>query len=347
MTLRWAFIGAGRHARLWAAPALARADAARPVGVWSRQPEKARAFGVEYDLRRVYPSLAELLTDPEVDAVYISTPNNLHAQQALAALDAGKHVLCEKPMATRAEDAARMVSVARAGGLHLGVGFHLRHNRVVAEARRRLAVGDIGSIHYATAQFNLTSSPPPRLHIAHAPWKRDPEQMGGAGALMGLGVHVVDLLRALVDREVVAVQAHATGASPESPLETFGHVLLEFEGGAQGYISYGGSFELSRNDAVVYADNGRLVAADVVDVASAGSLHLTRREGAVDVRTEIWRPEPVDHYQAQFEAFGRCVRDGTAFRASGVDGLRVVEVTSAILESQHRGCRVAVARTDP
>jgi 1,5-anhydro-D-fructose reductase (1,5-anhydro-D-mannitol-forming) len=343
VTTRWAFVGAGRHARLWAAPAVAQADDSSAVGVWSRQPENARAFSAEYGVPRVYTALEELLRDPAVDAVYISTPNNLHAAHALAALAAGKHVLCEKPMATSVADAARMVSLARANGLRLGTGFHLRHNRVVEEARRRLADGAIGTLRYATAQFNLTSAPPPRLSIAHAPWKRDPEQMGGAGALMGLGVHVIDLLRALVDREIVAVQAQATGA----PLETFGHVLLEFEDGVQGYVSYGGTFELSRNDAVLYGEAGRLVAADVVDVASAGSLQIAWREGAADVRTEIWRPDPVDHYRRQFEAFGRAVHDGTDFRASGLDGLRVVEVTTAILDSRRLACRVPVSHLDP
>ncbi len=164
---------------------------------------------------------------------------------------------------------------------------------------------------------------------------------------MGLGVHIIDLLRALVDREVAAVQARATGATSEAPLESFGHVLLEFEGGAEGYISYGGSFELSRNDAVVYGEAGRLVAADVVDVASAGTLHVAWRDNGADLRTEIWRPDPVDHYRRQFEAFGRALYDGTDFHASGMDGLRVVEVTSAILESQRLGRRVAVSRADP
>jgi 1,5-anhydro-D-fructose reductase (1,5-anhydro-D-mannitol-forming) len=346
VTVRWAFVGAGRHARLWAAPAVTLADQSSAVGVWSRQPENARAFGAEYRVPRVYPTLEGLLRDPEVDAVYISTPNNLHAAHALAALDAGKHVLCEKPMATSVDDAGRMVSLAREAGLRLGTGFHLRHNRVIEEARRRLAEGAIGTIRYATAQFSLTSAPPPRLSIAHAAWKRDPQQMGGAGALMGLGVHVIDLLRALVDREVVAVQAHASGGTAEAPLETFGHVLLEFEGGAQGYLSYGGNYQLSRNDAVVYGAAGRLVAADVVDVASAGSLQIAWREDAADLRTEIWRPDPADHYRLQFEAFSRAVRDGTDFRASGVDGLRVVEITAAILESKRRGCRVPVSRLD-
>jgi 1,5-anhydro-D-fructose reductase (1,5-anhydro-D-mannitol-forming) len=255
---------------------------------------------------------------------------------------AGKHVLCEKPMATSILDAVEMLRVAHATGRILGVGFHLRHNLVVEEVEQKVRAGIIGNVKYATAQFNLTSSPPPRLQIPHAIWKRDPEQMGGAGALMGMGVHLIDLLRFVVGSEVCAVQAAAVGMTQESPLESFGQVLLEFDSGAQAHLAYGGSFPLSRNDAVVYGERGRVIAKDVIDVATGGKLELLLIDDATGAGTEANQPAAVDHYQRQFEAFNNALLRGTPFRADGVDGLQAVQVACAIIQAQRSGQRVWV-----
>jgi 1,5-anhydro-D-fructose reductase (1,5-anhydro-D-mannitol-forming) len=345
--VRWGFIGAGRHPRLWIGPAVVRAANAAAAAVWSRQPEHAAQFAAENGVPRVHPTLEALLADPAVDAVFVATPNALHAQHAIAALEAGKHVLVEKPMAVSVDEARAMVRAARTAGRVLGVGFHLRHHALLAEAGRRVAAGAIGSVLQATAQFNLASSPPPRLTIAHAPWKRDPEQMGGAGALMGMGVHLIDLLRFLTGQEVAAVQAIAGGITPEQPLESVGQALLEFDGGAQGHILYGGRFPLSRNDAVLYGSAGRIVAEGVIDVTTGGTLHVTHPEGVTGWRSETLRLELVDHYQREIEAFSAAVAGGAPFAASDLDGLRSVEVTVAIIESVRSGRRVPVEHREP
>ena len=347
MSVRWAYIGAGRHAQLWIAPAMERAANATPIGVWSRQTQTAETLASRHGLPRVYRSLDELLADPDVTAVFVSTPNNLHAAHCIAALRAGKHVLCEKPMAVEVGPALEMNRAAREAHRLLGVGFHLRHHQLLAEARQRVATGETGEIQYATAQFNLTSSPPPRLDIPHAPWKRDPAQIGGASALPGMGVHVLDLLRFLVGQEISAVSACAVGMGPNQPLESFAQVLIDFDGGAQGHLAYGGRFPLSRNDVVLYGSQGRVVAENVVDVATGGTLHLTVPVGRTGWRTESMSPELTDHYQREIEDFGRAIEEGVPFHADGLDGLRSVEGAAAIIESQRTGRRIAVTHTDP
>jgi 1,5-anhydro-D-fructose reductase (1,5-anhydro-D-mannitol-forming) len=346
MTVRWAFVGAGRHAELWIAPAIEAAANAKAVGVWSRQTANAEAFAARHGIDRIYRHLDDAVSDPGVDAIFVSTPNNLHAAHTIAALRAGKHVLCEKPMAVTVAEAEAMIGAARSSAVQLGLGFHLRHHQLLHEARQRVEAGDLGDILYATAQFNLTSSPPPRVNIPHAPWKRDPEQMGGAAALMGMGVHVVDLLRFLIGREIVAVSAFAVDYRPELPLETFAQVLLEFEGGAQGHLAYGGRFPLSKNDLVVYGSKGRIVAEDVVDVRTGGSLHLSVPDGPAGRRVTIHEPQLVDNYQREIEAFSAAVETDQTFAASGIDGLRSVEVQVAIIDSQRSGQRVPVERME-
>jgi predicted dehydrogenase len=182
------------------------------------------------------------------------------------------------------------------------------------------------------------SSPPPRLSIAHAAWKRDAEQMGGAGALMGLGVHVIDLVRYLTGREVAGVSASAAGMTADSPLESFAQVQLQLEGGAQAHLVYGGSFPLSRNDAIVYGSAGRLTLEATIDVASGGALEVAVSDATPPgVKIDRWQPVVADHYRAEIEAFQRGIHGGGAFEADGVDGLRAVEVATAIVESQRGG----------
>jgi 1,5-anhydro-D-fructose reductase (1,5-anhydro-D-mannitol-forming) len=340
VTVRWAYLGAGRHPELWVAPALAAAANAQAAGVWSRRKENAAAFAARHGIPRVYGSLDEALADAAVDAVYIATPNNLHAAHAIAAARAGKHILVEKPMATSVADALEMVGAADAAGVRLGVGFHLRHHAVHEEARRRIERGEIGDLVYATAQFNLVSAPPPRVDIPHAAWKRDPTQIGGAAALPGLGVHVLDLLRFLSGQEVVGVSAVAAGRTVEQPLESFGQVMLELDGGLQAHVAYGGRFPLSQNSVTIYGSRGRLIAEDTIDVATRGRLRLSVPEGHTGRRDEGWQPELVDHYQRQIEAFGHAVEDAAPFGAGGVDGLRAVELATAVIEEYDSGERI-------
>ena len=113
--------------------------------------------------------------------------------------------------------------------------------------------------------------------------------MGGAGALMGLGVHLIDLVRHLVGQEVIGVSAVASWATAESPLESFAQVLLEFPG-AQTHLVYGGSLPLSRNDVVLYGGSGRLTLDGVVDVLSGGALEVALPDGAGGQRLERWAP---------------------------------------------------------
>jgi predicted dehydrogenase len=247
-------------------------------------------------------------------------------------------------MSTTVADATEMVRAADSAGVRLGVGFHLRHHPLHEEARRRVRDGALGDLLYATAQFNLVSAPPPRVAVPHAPWKRDPEQIGGAAALPGLGVHVLDLLRWLSGQEVAAVSASAPDRTADQPLEGFGQVLLEFAGGLQAHAVYGGRFPLSRNDVALYGSEGRLIAADTIDVATGGTLQVSVPDGPAGRRDETWCPdwrsEPVDHYRRQFEAFGRAVEEGAPFGADGQDGLRSVELFQAVIEAYDSGRRV-------
>ncbi|HEX2773752.1 MAG TPA: Gfo/Idh/MocA family oxidoreductase, partial [Micromonosporaceae bacterium] len=127
MTRRWAFIGTGRVSRQMA-EAVGRADGARLHGVLSRRPETAGAFARAHGAATTYASLEAMLADPEVDVVYVASPNGLHREHVVAAAEAGKHVLCEKPMANDPGDCLAMIAACSRAGVRLGIGFQYRQH---------------------------------------------------------------------------------------------------------------------------------------------------------------------------------------------------------------------------
>jgi 1,5-anhydro-D-fructose reductase (1,5-anhydro-D-mannitol-forming) len=340
MTVRWAFVGDGRHAELWMLPAIRAARNCSLIGVWGRRHEKAADFAARYGIERAYSSLRQLVEDDAVDAVYISTPNHLHAEHTIAALEAGKHVLCEKPMAVTISEAERMVLAAQRSGRHLGIGFQLRHHRLIKSVHDQLIAGDFGRVVYVSAQFAEAPSPPPRLDIPHSSWKENQDLVGGALPLMGYGVHVLDLVAYLTDSDVHSITAQNGLHRGDGLGDTFSQVLLAFDSGAHGHIGYGGGFPLSKNDVVIYTEKVRLMLEDVINVHTLGVLHVTREEGAYGWRTQTDCLELPDNYRSQFEAFSAAVGGSDFVGASGLDGLRSVKLTQAVISSQTSGARV-------
>src|SRR5262245_17774925 len=159
VSLGWAVVGLGNIATRVAA-AIDAAHDCFLAAVCSRDPGKAARFAAPFEAH-AYAAFADVLDDPAVGAVYLSTPNALHFEQTMAALQAGKHVLVEKPMALAVSDAQRMERAAGDLGRLLSVGFHLRHHPVHAEIRRRLLAGEVGQVAFAAATFGSNWLEPP------------------------------------------------------------------------------------------------------------------------------------------------------------------------------------------
>src|ERR1700675_2994914 len=152
MTMRWGIIGAGEIAARAMAPALNRAAATKLTAIYSRSMDKAQAFAGRFKAARAYDSLEKMLADPELDAVYIASPNSLHAAHTIQAARAGKHVLCEKPMAIAVADGERMIEECKRSNVKLAVVYQNRYHPAHFEARRHIESGALGEIHFASAQ---------------------------------------------------------------------------------------------------------------------------------------------------------------------------------------------------
>ena len=222
MPLGWGIVGIGSHADLKIAPAMKLADDANLVAVYSRDQQRADSFAQAHGAQAAYSDLDALLADPRVNAVFVASPNYLHAEQTIRAASAGKHVLAEKPMATTVSDAAAMVDACRDHGVKLGMGFELRFHPAHLWARQLLDDGTIGRIRLAHGQWGRGNrgEPEHRPRTGLREWWETPELIGDASVLVGLGVHVFDLMRFLLREEVVEVVAmtdgQTTNGSPSS-----------------------------------------------------------------------------------------------------------------------------------
>ena len=343
MPLGWAIVSTGRHPDQKVAPAINADGGSAIAAVVSRGAERARAFADKHgaSAAAAYDDYGAMLRDPAVGAVYLASPNHLHAEQTAQAAAAGKHVLCEKPMALTLADCRRMVDACREAGVKLGVGFHLRAHPGLQRLRALVAEGALGGVSIAAASWvrgvRGQTAPPPRPPSQE--WWEEPA-MAGAGVMMATGVHCVDALRYALGREVAEVAA-MNDATSGAPLEHMLAMLLRFDGGAIGQVvTSRRTPDWPSQDVAVYGSEGRGALVGGVDTTLTGELAVDTQ--SAQERTAFDPPDPIAVYTGQVEAFRRAVEEGGEPLATGEDGLRAGEVTLAMVESARSGRRVSV-----
>lgn len=249
-TLRLAMVGGGEGAFIGAihrAAAALDGDWRLVAGAFSSDPERNRRSGAMVGIApdRVYASLDALLAAesalPEgerVDAVSIVTPNHLHAPMAIAALDAGFHVFCEKPMALNMEEAKAIAQAAARSGRHFGLAFTYSGYPLVEEARTRVARGDFGKIRLVQVEYaqGWLSQPIDRDGNKQAEWRTDPARAGLGGCLGDIGTHAFHLAEHVSGLRVQELCADLTTHVPGRRLDDDVNVLLRLDQGARGVL---------------------------------------------------------------------------------------------------------------
>ncbi len=332
MVLGWAIVSTGQHADTKIAPAIAETPDAELVAVYSRDRQRAETFAQKHGAPVAYDDITALLRDARVEAVFVNSPNALHADVTIQAARAGRHVLTEKPMATTLNDALAMVRGCRDAGVKLGVGYHLRFHPVHLEARRLLAQDVIGQIALAQGQWGFgvrgEVTPPSRSGLRQ--WWDDPEMIGWASTMMGTGVHVVDVLRFLLGQEVTEVAAITDGQRQDQPLEQLLAMSLRFETGIIATVCCGRRLPDSQHDVIIYGSQGRISGLDTLREGRQGTLEVV--SDTVN-KTEPCTANLLANYIDELTDFHRAIVEDRDPAATGLDGLRVVQVTLAMIAS--------------
>jgi predicted dehydrogenase len=311
------------------APGFAAArEAATLVAVASRSKDKAEATATRHNVGRAHGSYENLLADPDVEAVYIPLPNDQHCEWTLRALEAGKHVLCDKPGALTYADAVRMASAARAAGLRLMEGFMCRHHPQHARVAETVASGEVGEAVHFTGTFTYPAEYAPGA----IRWSRE----HGGGALLDTGVYPINVARLLFGAEPIAVSAVAAW-DEGTDVDRHTIALLEWADGRTASVM-GGFDQAFTTRYEVRGRSGVVTAERAFQVGDAG-VTLSIRVGD-DTRTE--HLPHVDQYGREIEHFSRCVRDPSLPLWPGEDGAAQARVVEAVIRSARERRRVAL-----
>jgi 1,5-anhydro-D-fructose reductase (1,5-anhydro-D-mannitol-forming) len=324
--VRWGMIGAGTIGREWMADAIAAQPDGELRGVASSDPDRARAFAREKNIPVAYESVEALLADPEIDAVYISTTNEWHKPQTLAAAAVGKHVLCEKPLALKLADAEEMVAACAAAGVVMGTNHHLRNAATHRAMHHLVASGQIGEVQAARV-FHAVHLPP---HLQS--WRINRPDSGG-GVVFDITVHDADCVRFILDDEIAEVTAMTAAQGMGQGVEdavmgvmrTERGRLVQFHDSFTSRHSYTG-FEVHGTEGSIYGRN-------VMTQQPVGTIVLRRNgeEEEISVTHE-------NLYERSVRRFNAAIAGEGEPAATARDGLCSLAVALAALESAKTGC---------
>jgi len=332
-TTGWGFIGASNIAREYMVAAVRAQPGHDVVAVASRSAERARDFAAAHGIASAHDSVDALLADPAVDVAYISSTNELHCEQVLAAAAAGKHVLCEKPLAMSMADAQRMVDACRAQGVLMATNHHLRNAATHRKMRELVQAGAVGQPLFARV-FHAGFLRP----IVQG-WRITRPEAGG-GVIFDIVVHDVDALRFILGAEPVEAAGMSQNAFlSQAGVEDGAMAILRFDNGLLAQIHAAFTVRHAPTGLEIHGTRGSLFARDVMTARAVGELLLRDEQGE--------RAIPVEHadlYIGGVARFAEALRGEGPPAATGEDGVRSLASTLAVLEA----CRTGrTQRIDP
>lgn len=327
--MRWALVGASTIARQYMIGAI-RAERGEILRVVSASAERARDFAADHHISASGTDLDEALIDPLVEAVYISTTNDKHLSQALAAVKAGKHVLCEKPLALTLDEATAMVRAAEDSGLVFATNHHLRCSGSHRSIRALVASGRIGRVlslllHHAVFL-------PPHLQG----WRINSPGAGG-GVIPDITVHDADVVRFLLGEDPVSVVAQMASSGMGEGVEDSAMSVWTMPSGAMVMSHESFTHPFAGSGLEVHGTEGSIFARDVMTQNPIGSIELVTASGREAVTFEKH-----DLYQEAVRRFQAAAAGDGEPAATGADGVKSLAVALAVREAAARGVRVHV-----
>jgi predicted dehydrogenase len=296
--IRWGILGAANFAREHMGPAIHAAKGAVLAALGTSNPAKADPFRAFAPDLRVHDSYDAVLADPDIDAVYIPLPNHLHVDWTIKALEAGKHVLCEKPMALQAGDFDRLIAARDKSGLLAAEAFMIVHHPQMTRARDLLAAGTIGTLRHVDAAFTFFNDDMDNIRNQAA---------SGGGGLPDIGVYTFGAARFITGQDSVAVPY--ARIDYENGVDTFVQMAADFPG-----FTYAAMVSIrlyKRQQITFHGDKGLM---RLTCPFNAGTFD----QAEIDLETEtnkvtVERFPAINQYVLQVEAFGTSVRDGTPY----------------------------------
>ena len=334
--LRWGILSTADIALRKVIPGVRTAARCEIVAIASRDGVLARGAAERLGIPTAHASYEALLADPNVDAVYIPLPNHLHAEWTIAALRAGKHVLCEKPLAMTADDAQRMVDVAHESHRHLMEAFMYRHHPSWVAALDLVADGRIGTLTAVQSWFSYFNDDPANI--------RNVRDYGG-GALFDIGCYSVNLSRMVFGGEPTRVAA-SLRRDPATGVDVLTSAILDFEGGIATFSCSTRTETDQRVD--IYGTTGRISIEIPFNIPPDRPTRVFLTAGGdppVAPDRQVVEFATADPYGVEFERFATAVLDGGPTPVPAEDAVANLRVIESIFEAAARGTAAASSWT--
>jgi predicted dehydrogenase len=317
--VRWGVLSTARIGVDKVIPAIRTAARCEVVAIASRELARAQASASALGIERAYGSYEELLADPDVDAVYNPLPNDLHAPWTIAAAGAGKHVLCEKPLAMDAAEAEHMIAACEEASVLLMEAFMYRLHPTWEAVRELVVSGRIGELRAVQSWFSYFNDDPNDIRNIAA---------SGGGALYDIGCYSVNLSRMLFGTEPVRIQGSVT-RDPVTGIDTLTSGILGF---ADGVATFTCAIRAEPDQRVhIYGANGRISFEIPFNIPPKLPMRVFVTAGGdppVRPETEVLTFDPANEYTIQAERFAAAVLDRTPVPippSDAVGNLRVIE----------------------
>ncbi|NPV07086.1 MAG: Gfo/Idh/MocA family oxidoreductase [Anaerolineae bacterium] len=351
MAVRWGVIGAGGIADRRTIPEMLQvADNAQLVALMDVSAEAVARVAAKYGVSAIYTDEEALLSDPQVEAVYIATPQNVHHRQVLAAARHGKHVLCEKPMATSMADAEEMIEACARAGVKLGLDYMMRFNIHNQKIRELVASGALGQLVMGRAELTCWYPPMPTA------WRQKRETAYG-GSLIDMGSHCLDILEWIFDSRITEVFAFHDTITHSYDVEDTSTTILRFENGAHGIVDnyFNVPDEAAKNLLEVYGTQGSILASGTIGqdptgtftsyLAPPGQTYSPNqvRDSTSRVQAKTYQFEGVPMYGTMVKLFSQAIEEGGEPPVPGEVGLHNLRVIMAIYEAARSGRPVKIS----
>jgi predicted dehydrogenase len=334
--INYGIVGFGLHGVRRLMPGFELSENSRATAVCRRDRGRAEKTAADYKIPHAFTSVEELCRCSDVDAVFVTSPNNCHLPDVLTAVRCGKPVLCEKPLAMNASEAHQMVVAAREANVLFGVAHVFRFCETTSRLRQRIATGDIGRPTLARAEFSFFAPPDhPRT------WLHD-RSVAGGGPLADIGVHCIDTLRFVLQDEIVRVSAIDVKDQRSGDVEAAAVLALEFARGTLANVAV--SYRAEYHTAVeIHGDGGSLVCDKGMAVDFPVTINLVRNNQVIDHQTVS------NHlaYAKQVDEFSAAVEGKAKYRIAGEEGWQNQVVLDAAYRSVETGKAESVARVTP
>jgi len=315
--IRWGLIGCGDIARKRVAPALRDSPLGELIAVSRNRAELAESFANEFGARRWCADWHDLLTDYEIDAIYVATPVHLHAEQTIAAAERGKHVLCEKPMALNVAECDRMIDACRSNDVKLGVAYYRHFYPVVRRVKELIASGELGvPVVVQVNAFEWFDPEPSSTRL----WLLEQELSGG-GPMFDFGCHRIEVLLDLLG-DICDVKSTLGNAFFDREVEDVAIANFQFDRGICGVLTVTHAAREPQDTFDLYFTNGSIH----IPVLNEGTMRVLTGEGE---RLEIY-PNHSNIHQPLIEDFARAVLENRDPIVTGEIGRNVAAIEEKI-----------------